>query len=309
MDGNFEALKREATAWIVRITSGTATKEDADALARWRSRSPAHEQAFHESTKLWKNLGPALGSNSRSSGSALTRRAFLATGSIAAGAASVSFGLSQLGFLPTLDALLSDYATAVGEQRTVRLPDGSTATLDGGTSLSLDFTNQARNLHLAAGAAVFDVADDRKPFVVLARDGNSATTSGSFSVTHGVDDVSVDCLKGELRVQCRSMADLVEGEGITYSARGLGEKIASDVETAASWRKGLLVFKSRPLGDVVSDLNRHRKGRVVIARGDLRSRRVSGVFHLARPEEILAHLEETLHVRPINLIGGVVLLQ
>lgn len=310
LDDDFEALKREATAWIVRVTSGTATRQDADSLVRWRSRSAMHERAFQDAARLWKNLGPALGNKSRSSAPVLTRRAFLATGSFAAGAAGVSFGLSELGFLPTLDALLSDYATAVGEQRTVKLPDGSTAMLDGGTALSLDFTPEARNLHLTRGAAVFDVvADDRKPFVVTARDGNSTTASGALSVTHGVDDVSVDCLKGNIRVQCLGTADLVEGEGISYSSLGLGEKITSDVETAAAWRKGLLIFKNRPLGDVLSDLNRHRKGRVMIARRDLRSRRVSGVFHLARPEEILAHLEDTLHVRPINLLGGVVLLQ
>lgn len=222
----------------------------------------------------------------------------------------MGFGLSELGFLPTLGALLSDYATAVGEQRTVQLPDGSTATLDGGTTLSLDFTQQARNLHLTTGAAVFDVvADDRKPFIVTAHTGNSATASGSLSVAHGVDDVSVDCLKGNIRVECLGTADLAEGESISYSSLGLGEKTVSDTETAAAWRKGLLIFKNRPLGDVVSDLNRHRKGKVMIARSDLRSRRVSGVFHLARPEEILAHLEDTLQVRPINLFGGVVLLQ
>ncbi|MGK6317383.1 FecR family protein [Neorhizobium sp. DT-125] len=310
MDGDFEALKREATAWVVRITSGTATADDADALMRWRARSPAHEQAFREAARLWKNLGPVLGQKSKSSSAVLTRRAFLTTGSLAAGAAGVGFGLSQLGFLPTLEALLSDYTTGVGEQRTVQLPDGSTAMLDGGTTLSLDFTQQARNLRLTSGAAVFDVvAEDRRPFVVKAQDGSSAAASGSFSVTHGVDSVSVDCLKDGVRVECLGTADLVEGEGISYSSRGLGEKVASDVETAASWRKGLLIFKNRPLGDVVSDLNRHRKGKVVIARRDLRSRRVSGVFHLARPEEILAHLEDTLHVRPINLVGGVMLLQ
>ncbi|MEZ2127926.1 MULTISPECIES: FecR domain-containing protein [unclassified Sinorhizobium] len=310
MDDDFEALKREATAWIVRITSGTATREDADALVKWRSQSEAHERAFQDAARLWKNLAPALGNRGKSPGALLTRRAFLATGSLAAGAAGISFGLSELGFLPTLDALLSDYATAVGEQRTVQLPDGSTAMLDGGTALSLDFTPQARNLHLTTGAAVFDVVtDDRKPFVVTAGDGNSTAASGSFSVTHGVDSVWADCLNGNIRVQCLGTTDLVEGESISYSSRGLGEKITSDIETAAAWRKGLLIFKNRPLGDVVSDLNRHRRGKVMIARRDLRSRRVSGVFHLSRPEEILAHLEDTLQVRPINLVGGVVLLQ
>lgn len=310
MGDDFEALKREATVWIVRITSGSATKQDADHLLRWRAKSQAHEQAFQEAARLWKNLGPALATETRPNRATLTRRAFLATGSLAAGAAGVGFGLSQLGFLPTLGALFSDYATGVGEQKTVQLPDGSTAILDGATTLSLDFTQTVRNLHLTAGAAVFDVvADEEKPFVVTARSGNSATADGSLSVAHGVDDISVDCLRGNLRVECLGTANLIEGESISYSSLGLGEKTISDAETAAAWRNGLLIFKNRPLDDVVSDLNRHRKGKVMIARRDLRSRRVSGVFHLSRPGEILAHLEDTLQVRPINLPGGMVLLQ
>lgn len=310
LDDNFEALKREATAWIVRITSGTATAEDAEALLLWRSRSAAHEQAFQQSARLWKNLGPALGQSQKASAAAVTRRSFLAAGSLAAGAAGGGIVLSELGFLPPVDAMLADYATGIGEQRTVELPDGSTTTLDGGTTLSLDYSASARRLVLTSGAAVFDVLPDAaRPFVVTAANGNTTAIGTSFSVKHGEDDVSVECLQGHINVQCLANSDLIGGEGISYSQTGLGEKVATDAETAAAWRRGLLIFKDRSLADVVSDLNRHRRGKVMIASSNLRLRRMSGVFHLDRPEEILAHLEETLQVRPVSLIGGIVLLR
>lgn len=310
MDDDFEALKREATAWIVRITSGTATTDDADALLAWRARSAAHEEAFQASARLWKNLGPALGHGKKANVTTITRRSFLAAGSLAASAAGGGLILSELGFLPTVGAILADYATGVGEQRTVQLPDGSTTTLDGGTTLTLDFSPSGRRLELTSGAAVFDVvADPARPFVVTAANGNTTAIGTSFSVTHGEDDVSVECLRGRISVECLANSDLIDGEAISYSRQGLGEKIAMDAETAAAWRQGLLVFKDRSLADVVSDLNRHRRGKVMIARSDLRARRVSGVFHLSRPDEILAHLEETLQVRPVNLVGGIVLLR
>lgn len=310
LDENFEALRREATAWIVRITSGTATTEDTEALLRWRSRSAAHEQAFQQSARLWKNLGSALGETKNTSAPAVTRRSFLAAGSLAAGAAGVGIVLSELGFLPSVDAVLADYATGVGEQRTVELLDGSTATLDGGTTLSLDYTPSTRHLVLTSGAAVFDVVHDAtRPFVVTAANGDTTAIGTSFSVKHGEEDVSVECLQGHITVQCLVDSQLTGGEGISYSRVGLGERVATDLETAAAWRRGLLIFKDRPLADVVSDLNRHRRGKVLIASSNLRSRRMSGVFHLNRPDEILAHLEETLRVRPVSLVGGIVLLR
>lgn len=310
MGDDFEALKREATAWIVRITSGQATQGDAEDLSRWRARSAEHDRAFVEAARLWRSLGHAMAAPSRAAQTRFTRRGFLAAGSIAAGVAGIGLGMSQLGYLPSIGSLLADYSTDVGEQKSVRLPDGTLATLDGDTQVSLGFTDQTRALTLSSGAAVFDIADnDRRPFVVMAGLGQSRAGAGSFSVQQGSDEVIVDCLDGDLTVECLGKTNLRTGEGISYSAEGLGEKISSDADTAAAWRKGLLIFRDRPLADVVGDLNRHRKGKVVIARPSLRSRRVSGVFHLDRPEEILAHLEDTLQVQPISMVGGLVLLQ
>lgn len=311
MDDEHQALRQEATAFIVRITSGTATAEDAEALARWRARDEAHERAFREAARLWKHLGPALDAEAGSPRQAIvSRRMFLVGGSLAAGAAGVGLGLSELGYLPPFGGMLSSYATAAGEQRSVTFPDGSTALLDGGTALTLAYSGEARGVRLESGAALFDVATGAaRPFLATAGEGLVEARRASFAIKHGVDDVSVECLDGALRVRCGGEADLVRGEGISYSGNGLGTKVATDVETAAAWRNGLLIFNNRSLADVVADLNRHRRGKVVIARRGLRAHRVSGVFHLDRPDEILTHLEATLHVRPVSLVGGVVLLR
>ncbi|AYD04552.1 FecR family protein [Neorhizobium sp. NCHU2750] len=310
MSDDIEALKKEAMAWIVRLTSGEATTDDRDALMRWRARSPIHEEAFREATRLWKNMGPALSHYAEPQAGFMSRRTFFAgSAGVAAGAAAACLGLSELGILPTIDALTSDYSTAVGQQKTVQLTDGSTVTLDAGTVLNANFSGQMRKAELIAGAAVFNIAEEPRPFVISAAAGISTVRQASVSIKHGAEDVLIDCIDGAVDVECRGTAALQKGEGISYSVSGLGEKRDLDPETAASWRRGLLVFQNRPLADVVADINRHRRGKVMIARSSLSASRVSGVFHLDRPEEILAHLENTLQVRPINLVGGIVLLQ
>lgn len=306
LDPDFEALKSEAAAWIVRLTSGEARTHDADAFRRWRGQSAAHERAFQETARLWKEVGRAAAPPARKAG--LTRRAVL-SGGLAASGLIAAAGLSELGYLPPLDALTADHATAVGQLEVVTLPDGSVATLDGGSAIALDFTEAERRLVLRAGAAVFEVRPEaERPFVVAAANGESETRSGSFAVEHGPAEVNVDCLRGEIAVACLDTIRLGAGEGVRYGAGGISDVTTADAETSASWRKGLLTFRNRTVADVVSDLNRHRRGRVVVADRAAGARRITGVFHLRRPEEILSHLETTLHLRRVDMPGGIVLL-
>lgn len=306
LNPDFELLKSEAAGWIVRLTSGEASERDADALQRWRAQSPEHERAFREAAHLWKDVGRAAAPRARKAG--LTRREVL-SGGLAASGLIAAAGLSELGYLPSLDALTADHATAVGELQVVTLPDGSVATLDGGSAIALDFSARERRLVLRAGAAVFEVRQEaERPFVVAAANGETETPGGSFAVEYGPAEVNVDCLGGDIAVACVETVRLTPGEGVRYGASGISDVTTSDAEMSASWRRGLLTFRNRAVADVVSDLNRHRRGRVVVADRAAGARRITGVFHLKRPEEILAHLETTLYLRRVDMPGGIVLL-
>jgi transmembrane sensor len=77
----------------------------------------------------------------------------------------------------------------------------------------------------------------------------------------------------------------------------------------ATWRRGLLVFRDKQLASVVMDINRHRRGNVVIAGSKLGQRRVSGVFHLSRPDEVIDQLQATLGLSATRLPAGIVILR
>ncbi|MDJ0930597.1 FecR domain-containing protein [Breoghania sp.] len=108
-------------------------------------------------------------------------------------------------------------------------------------------------------------------------------------------------------MSCVYTLALKTGERVRYTEARLGKRIVSD-PTVTSWRNGLLIFDDQPLGEVVADLNRHRRGKVIVAGNGLRALRVSGVFHLNRPQEILTHLEKTLGLDVYGLAGGLVVL-
>lgn len=297
-----DALQDEAIAWVVLLTSGEATRDDAARLKAWRARSNAHEQAFRRASAAWRGAGTTAIAPGR-----LSRRLFLA-GAGAGTALAATWAGTTLGLLPGLDQLLSDHATAVGEQARIDLPDGSRVELDGASAFDVRFTGDSRDVMLVAGAADFDVAAESRPFRVGAGPGEITTLAGTFAVNVGARQTLIDCTRGRLDVRCGGTLTLRAGERVRISDGVLSAREPIDPTAAAAWRRGLLVFNDQPLADVVADINRHRRGRIVLAWPGLGRRRVDGVFHLDRPDEIVANLAQALKLREAWLPGGVVLL-
>nr|WP_246549639.1 FecR domain-containing protein [Ancylobacter oerskovii] len=296
-------VQREAIGWVTRLTSGEATVEDAQQLQAWRGRSRAHEEAFRLASQAWRHAGlPACAKPRRP---ALTRRLMLAGAgtALAAGWAGVSLGL-----LPGLDQINSDYATGVGQQARFALPDGSMVYLDGATALDVDLTQDARTAKLVNGAAAFDIAAGAHPFRVTAGPCVISADDADFTLTAGSGPIRVECTRGSLSISGTTVARLDAGERIILTPDHPAVAEPMNPTMAGAWRRGLLVFENRPLSEVVDDINRHRRGRVVLARPGLGARRVDGVFHLQRPDEIVDNLVTSLALSETRLPGNIVIL-
>ena len=308
------AIQREARAWVIRLSSGEATEEDADELRRWQARSPRHGDAFRDAVRLWRLSGTAVAEAVQGKVAHPTRRRFLTA---AAGTAVLAGGVytaGLLGWIPTWSALLADHATAVGQTSRFMLADGATAELDGASALSLLPGEAGPAVRLSQGAAVFSFAPASDqvqlvPLRVVAGPGEThALPAASFAVTRRPSGVTVSCIAGEVRVICDGETTLETGQRVSYSVDGLSAPMDADVETMASWRNGELVFRGERLSDVVADLNRHRVGRIVVASRSLGERRVSGAVQLDRPDTMFTALSRGLSIRATPSIGGLVFL-
>lgn len=296
------ALSDEAIDWLVKLHSGRATRADHAAFAAWRGQSEAHEVAAREAEAVWHGVGIAGGEVRKAERKAsLTRRAVLGGAVLLAGGAV----LERTGMIGP--HLLADHVTGIAEQRTVALADGSSVFLNADTALSEDFGAAERRLRLFRGEAVFTVAHDAaRPFVVEAGDGRTRALGTVFDIDIRSREVVVTVLEGVVEVATdagpRDAVIAGADQRIRYGASGRpshAEAVDSDIETA--WRRGKLIFNRRPLGDVVSELERYRHGQIVIASARLRSLEVTGVFDLADPEAVLRTIEETLPVRITRL--------
>lgn len=325
-DGD-HSVEREARAWVVRLTSGMATQDDARALAEWRA-NPEHDAAFHAAAGLWKSAGDALANSEKASAArgatlGMTRRRMLgrvgvggvASASIAAAGATLALRW------PTLNAA---HRTGTGEIRTLALASGIRIELDAETALDADLEPEGPVIALHAGAVVVTVPTGHAALSMTVGEAHLATQAGQateFAVRCrpsdglsgwvGGTDTDLSCLSGFITVvpaPGRATTRLTAGQAMATGSNARGVH-PIDIASVAVWRRGLLVFRDTPLSQVVEDLNRYRPGRIILGSPSAASRRVTGIFHLERPEEALGSIRTALALSEVRLGDRIVVLR
>lgn len=175
--------------------------------------------------------------------------------------------------------------TGVGERATATLEDGSTVTLNTGTTLEINYTRLRRDIRLVTGQALFKVAHDTsRPFVVAAAMREVVAVGTEFEVRVDGEKVRVALLQGRVRVQraqsraanSDDSATMVPGEQLVASSAGL-ELHQADVQELVSWKVGRIRFDDSRLADAVAEMNRYNHTPIEIDPA-LAETRISGSF-------------------------------
>ena len=318
-----------AAYWVMRLEGPNCGPADRAAFEAWRTESEDHARAFADARDALGTLDrhlthpdlTALGERVFEATRAPRRRRLQrATAGIAAGVA-VLLGAAlywQDAPEPAAGAphalAAGTFETAVGERSTVELADDSTITLNTDSRISVHFTevSHTRRLTLERGEAHFQVAKDPRPFEVLAGDRRIVALGTAFDVRllPDQDSVLVTLVEGRVRVDTVGPADTAPGSppaaGRSHTQLEAGEQlvvkpnapptvIEADLERAAGWREGRLLFRDQALPDAVSEINRYSRRKLVVdddARLD--AIRISGVF-LAGSTRSFIEAVETVH--------------
>jgi len=217
------------------------------------------------------------------------------------------------------------YRTAVGEQTTVRLADGSTVYLNTASRIKVHLTAVRREVTLVTGEALFSVAHDPdRPFLVRAGGGVIRAVGTEFNVYRKGEEVTVTVVEGVVEVapavgvlpkmQATSRSprrkSLSKGEQLAYSLDdGSVRRIARvEPQRAVSWRKKRLNFDNQALAEVIAELNRYGRGQIVIVDDELAGIRVGGVFKVDDVGSVVAALERTLPIRVVRVTPYLTLL-
>lgn len=300
----------EAAGWVARLQSADATEDDRTGFAAWCGRAPANREAYEDLVSLWGELKEAPVSTDRLRELRAARRARLAGGAAVVLLAVLGTSLIQPGLLQRLQA---DHVTAIGEIRSVILPDGSRATLNTDTALRLSFDSGRRQVELLRGEAYFDVVPmPKRPFVVQG-DRLSATALGTrYTVRVGGNDRRPEVAVEAGRVAVATAGTQVElkaGDEASLAADGRLTLSRPNVAEQTAWKDGKLVFSDRPLSEVLATLGRYRRGRIVVLDTRAASQHVSGVFDASDTDAALSTLESSLPVSVTQITALMVIVR
>lgn len=308
-----------AADWIVRRDGGRMTAEDEQAFALWLA-EPAHSDAVARLERIWELLDGeedepvaelprqrVARGRTRAFGPHWSRwsgRGALASGAVAAALALV-VGAAQDWPM----RMRADHMTGIGERREVMLSDGSVVQLDSGSAIALDYTGSRRGVRLLAGAAMFNVAPDpARPFTVDAEGGSVTALGTAFAVRDEGGRATVTVTRHSVRVEGAGRAAVVgEGQRADFGRTALSGPLPAQGD-AAAWTRGRLVVVDRPLGEVVAQIARYRRGYVAVP-GPAAAIRVSGVYDLDRPLAALDSIEESLGLSSLRLSDRFIILR
>lgn len=307
-----EVAAREARTWLLTLTSGRATEADAEAFREWLRADPRRQAAFAAQKQLWRDVGPAVqavvaeGARNRARKSLVTgRRAFLG-GALAASAAYLAFK-PPLGLWPGLDVLGADYRTAAGEQRRVALGNAVDVQMNTQTRINVSRDGDGAVIELADGEA--EIRSGPAAAVVVAGKGRITAKDALFNVRYIDGEARLCCLSGVVRLAHeQGVFDIVANRELRYNDRRVMPPVQVDPAIVTAWRQGWLVFDQQPLAQVVDELNRYRRGRLVLMNDQLGKRLVQARFSLAQVADAERLIRDAYGARVTRLPAGVVVL-
>lgn len=287
-----ENISNQAAHWFALLLEEHVEEAELAGFRVWLEADSRHAQAYSRLEQLWSGAGmvPDL------SQTQLSRRKLLKGGAtglalLLAGGGYYQFSVNR-----------PDYYSATGKVEAAVLPDGSKLRLSSASSVSVHFTEQKRLVKLIAGEAFFDVApDNTRPFTVSAMHVNTTALGTAFSVRHEDDGVSVVVSEHSVRVETPSQSVEVEER---YAVRSRGNNLSipepAELDTRLSWLDGRLVFISRPLGEVIKELEQWQRGKIIVTDAALAQRPVTLIINIERTDQLTQKLAEALPVRVEN---------
>ena len=333
-----DELLKVASRWVLKIDEGSLSASDQAALGVWLDEHIRHRELLLEVAAVWDKtdalarlaeLFPHDSTADQMLHSPWHQR--WAQGAAVAAGLAVLMISGMLLMNPNSDRELPTtsvvYETAIGEQKSVLLPDASEVVLNTNSQLSVTFTPSARVLRLARGEILVRVAEDRaRPLSVVA--GNRIIQAvGTEFVVEITDNHQVEIMVTEGKVvigiqppavtsTARGDDDVLDtavlppvlallednivsaGEEVILSAADMVRKTvpADDVEVKLSWKEGRLIFRSEPLEKALQEVERYTTVEFIFLDESLRTRTLSGRFRTGDVDVLLLSLRVNFNI-------------
>ncbi len=318
-----DMINRQACEWIAKLHEAELSEKEHAEFKAWMAASPENRAEMRRIAKRWDELNsltllavPADQLEQRKNNSTTY------FGTLKIGVAAACFALALL-VLPALwlddpdEPSLRSYATEIGEQQLITLPDDSTVLLNTKSQFDVAYSPNYRDIYLVHGEAHFDVesASDR-PFRVFAGKSKVRAIGTAFSVylkketveitvTHG--KVEIDSIRDSARDSTNSPKSDTVGNRSVVSAGQVAEfdQLGGTIKTTTlpkaahipAWHHGQLKFSGEPLEEVVEEISRYSQFSIVILDSELRKLRIGGLFNVGETKKMFDALEDGFGIK------------
>lgn len=289
-------IQAVAQQWFARLLAPDCSQADREAFERWESAAPANRAAYAQVESVWRRsaslrddpaVAEALREALRPAARPIRSRSWRWPALAAAASVVVAVALLLRMQMPE-DVPAVRYTTALGEQRTVVLDDGSQVVLDTNSTLLVQFGKKGRTLTVQQGQADFNVQrDPERPFVVHATGGSVTAIGTQFQVRVHDHGSTVTLLEGQVQVAGQAngrpeLATLTPNERIEIEPNGRLALRRSmpppELAAARGWTAGNLVVEDWPLRAVLAEMNRYSSMQLRLDDPALGEIPISGIF-------------------------------
>lgn len=342
--------EREAAQWLARRDSEGWSEPEAQKLSAWLDACIGNRVAFLRLQEAWNEsarlraLGaglapgtiPARGSWHEAQGSARAqtppdlgdlelryRREDESTRGRWRSRAAAALALAAIGLAGTMGwraerSHQAIFSTALGQIESTTLQDGSHVTLSSDSRIEVSMDRARREVRLARGEAIFEVAHEPdRPFVVHTETASVAAIGTRFSVRSSDQRLRVVVTEGRVRFEHRAGSAEATSPVALLSAGNIaiagedGVRIESlstaEAERLLEWRSGFLAFEDASLAEAAAEFNRYNPRRLELADATVAELRIGGNFRWGNPDSFANLLERAFPVRAERLPDRIVL--
>lgn len=347
-------IEDEAWQWVIQFEGDALPSGDEIvALNEWMARSPNHKKTLLQIARGWDGLdllgelivSPAQQENHGASRAAtlllwlfspilflvsLPGRSLIDMPARVRAPAVMASVAGLAGMVLMLVFVLqpsgrNDYITALGEQASHQLADGSTIWLNTDSQVAVDFSHSIRRITLHKGEAYFDVEHDpERPFEVYASNRMVRAIGTAFSVFFEEDDVKVTVTEGKVELGIVYTQNSQVGDSVLPATRvekvqsSAGPEIVGSLTAGQSvvipvshdsklqnitlhekqelrrrlaWLEGQLIYAGEPLGNVIKEISRYSPVYIELVDPELANIRIGGQFQVGQTDVLFDILE------------------
>ncbi len=298
MDRGGEAKADEAAAgWLARLNARTVTTDELNQFYAWR-RIPANAAAYARVERAWRDArhleaDPQIAAaidealeRPRSRSFWAGRRRLILAGAVAIPACVAAtmgwWALSR----PEV------HQTLAGERLVFTLADGTRVHLNSDSRVAVTVSEQARDVELERGEALFAVKrDPARPFTVRMNGQTVRALGTSFSTRRTGDNLRVVLIEGAIDVTTPGTrpARLDRPGALATAEPGRPIALGSvDAEAETAWTRGKLLFRQTALMNAIDQVNRYSGRKIELADAGLRLRRIDGTFEIGDSDSFVA---------------------